>query len=586
MIALAKLRDIGESLIARASIRWLALLLVSAAVIATAANSYREIDKELTEMTLSRRETIAQIAAIMLAEKFGRVMDVAVSLATRVRFSELVTQGQWTEAVKIMKNVPQDFPHVERLFLTDAKGILKADVPALSGVRGTNFSFREWYRGVSWDWRPYVSPVYMRTAAPRINVFAVAVPIRNATGGVVGILVLQIRVQSLLEWINTIDTGRKGFVYLIDSKGQMAFHSRDRDRSGITDLSGTPVAKKLLRGEHGVETGLDPVENEESIVAYAPVPGYGWGVVSQQPLRASLAFATKEAQLRRLLTGYGFILVLCVTAIFMVSRIAGERKRAEDGRRMKAKLERRVAERTHQLDAANKELEAFSYSVSHDLRAPLRSIDGFGQALLEDCADRLDDQGRQYLQRIRNATQRMGVLIDDLLMLSRVTRAEMRRETMDLTQVAQSAIIGLEIIEPNRKVECQVQTGMVADGDPRLIRIVLENLLGNAWKFTQRTDLARIEVGSHTDDTGAPVYYVHDNGAGFDMTYADKLFGAFQRLHAASEFPGTGIGLATVQRIIHRHGGRVWAKGETGKGASFYFTLGSFTRSTPQENPA
>jgi light-regulated signal transduction histidine kinase (bacteriophytochrome) len=157
---------------------------------------------------------------------------------------------------------------------------------------------------------------------------------------------------------------------------------------------------------------------------------------------------------------------------------------------------------------------------------------------------------------------------------------------MDLTQTVRSVIAGLEIVEPGRRVECRVQEHMALDGDPRLMRIVLENLLGNAWKFTQRADPARVEVGSALDAAGTPVYFVRDNGVGFDMNYADKLFGAFQRLHAASDFPGTGIGLATVQRIIHRHGGRVWAEGETGKGASFYFTLGPSTRPAPEEHPA
>jgi light-regulated signal transduction histidine kinase (bacteriophytochrome) len=232
-------------------------------------------------------------------------------------------------------------------------------------------------------------------------------------------------------------------------------------------------------------------------------------------------------------------------------------------------LERRVVE----LAAVNRELESFSYSVSHDLRAPLRSIDGFSQALLDEYGDALSGPGQDYLRRVRAATQRMGELIDDLLNLARVTRREMRREPVDLSALAQTTLAQLQKLEPERTVELSVRPGLVAWGDPHLLRLVLENLLGNAWKFTSRQPAARIEFGMERRDGSTVVYYVRDNGVGFDMAYSEKLFGAFQRLHAMTEFPGTGIGLATVQRIITRHGGRVWSEAAVGKGATFYFTL-------------
>ncbi len=246
-----------------------------------------------------------------------------------------------------------------------------------------------------------------------------------------------------------------------------------------------------------------------------------------------------------------------------------ERKQAEDAIR---KLNENLQAKSVQLEAANKELEAFSYSVSHDLRAPLRHIDGFGQILLEDYAGMLDDEGRRYLHRVREASQQMAQLIDDLLNLSRVTRAEMHRETVDLSRTAEMVAAALRKIDPEKAAEFVIEKGLTAVGDERLLRVALDNLLGNAWKYTGKRPQARIEFG-RTNHDGRSAYFVRDNGAGFDMAYAHKLFGAFQRLHSMSEFPGTGIGLATVQRIIHRHGGQVWADGTVDKGATFYFTL-------------
>ena len=236
-------------------------------------------------------------------------------------------------------------------------------------------------------------------------------------------------------------------------------------------------------------------------------------------------------------------------------------------------LARLRREWARELESANSELEAFSYSVSHDLRAPLRSIDGFGKALLDDYADRLDEQGLRYLDRVRNATRRMGRLIDDLLKLSRITRAPLGRERVDLSAMARRVLGELAAREPERSVDVAVSDGLVIQADPRLLAVMLENLLQNAWKFTGRQASARIEVG-HQVREDEEVFFVRDNGAGFEMEYAGKLFAPFQRLHSEEEFEGTGIGLATVQRIVSRHGGRVWAQGAVGQGATFFFALG------------
>ena len=267
----------------------------------------------------------------------------------------------------------------------------------------------------------------------------------------------------------------------------------------------------------------------------------------------------------------------------MLGRIEDQKNELQ---RYAAELEQRVEERTHELQerneslrrnaaellAANTELDAFAYSVSHDLRAPLRSIDGFSQILLEDYAGKLDEAGQESLHRVRAASQRMGTLIDDLLKLARVTRAEIRTEDVDLSGIAHDIVADLQRTTPERQVEFAIASGLRARGDARLLRVALDNLLRNSWKYTAKQPQPRVQFAS-VEANGGRAFMVRDNGAGFDMKYADKLFGVFQRLHSAADFEGTGIGLATVRRIITRHGGRIWAEGAVDQGATFYFTL-------------
>jgi len=276
-----------------------------------------------------------------------------------------------------------------------------------------------------------------------------------------------------------------------------------------------------------------------------------------------------------------------VTEFVRLTRQRSERERQTEELRTRAEsMEAEVFLRTEQvaeanrrfkdanaaLEASNRELESFSYSVSHDLRAPLRSVSGFVQMVLEDAGGRLDEESRARLRRAQAAAVRMGQLIDDLLALSRVSRGEVVRAPVDLAALAREVADALRAGSPDRPVACTVRDCPPATGDARLLRIAVENLLGNAWKFTSRTERPVVEFGSAEVD-GRTAYFVRDNGAGFDPAYAGKLFGAFQRLHAASDFPGSGIGLATVHRIVLRHGGRAWAEGAPGRGATFWFTL-------------
>ncbi|MBS1189866.1 MAG: histidine kinase [Rhodocyclaceae bacterium] len=313
------------------------------------------------------------------------------------------------------------------------------------------------------------------------------------------------------------------------------------------DLYSSELADVYVRNDRRVLEAGKPLQMEETLPAFDGMRTY-----------LAVKFPLRDVN--------GQVYALCGIATDIT-----ERKRAEEAIR---DLNRDLAARGEQLEALNQELEAFSYSVSHDLRAPLRGLNGMTQILMEQYADRLDDTGRTYLEQIRKSSQRLSQLVDALLSLSLVSRGEMRREDVDLSEMVGKIADDLRAGQPERQVEFVIQAGVHAHGDPRLLRVVLDNLVGNAWKYSVKRPVGRIEFGTVPLEDGGQAYFVRDNGVGFDMQYADRLFKAFQRFHSPNEYPGSGIGLATVQRIVRRHGGRIWGEGAVDQGATFYFTLG------------
>ena len=416
------------------------------------------------------------------------------------------------------------------------------------------------------------------------------------------------------EIINDITSNREGMgnsgeiVIGLKEEGTIQFINTLKYTPGATTTLKIPLndeaaepMRLALEGKYGTIIGHD-YRDINVIAAYRYIPSIGWGLVAKMDKAEAFGPLTVLRNIAIVLGGVSSIAVILVGISFSIStsrpinRLTAAAKKISNGNydysveidrhdeigalavsfnNMTSKLTHEINEHEKaeaRLTGLNKELEAFCYSVSHDLRAPLRGIEGFSRALEEDYADKFDLQGKDYLRRICTASHKMDNLITDLLDLSRITRSKMKHEKVDLSALVKSKALELQETEPERQVEFVIAEGDCTDGDTKLLKIAIDNLMDNAWKFTGKHSQARIEFGISLQD-GESVYFISDDGVGFDMTYADKLFGAFQRLHSITEFEGTGIGLATVNRIIQRHGGNIWAEGEIGQGAKFCFTL-------------
>ena len=467
-----------------------------------------------------------------------------------------------------------------------------------------NLGFSVWYKKLVSTGQTVVSDLQISIATQRPTVI-IATPVKGAKGQIIGIWAGALKLGELSQiGHGGLEAGiSKHYGYVTDSRGLIIAHQTNpKYVEEQTDFSSVPVVRAALAGQRGTAQLFNPIEHEEQLGAYVILPDPGWTIIYVVPTK--IAFAPMHDLAKNLiLIAAGVVVILGLISMGIVRKItqpleklkvgaerigAGDltqrievktgdelERLADEFNRMSVSLsEKEASLRQHavQLEAANKELEAFSYSVSHDLRAPLRAIDGFSRVLLEDYIDKLDDEGKRYLNIIGSNTKKMGQLIDDLLVFSHLGRQEIRTSGIDMGKLAKAVSEELKLAVPERKLKFTINTLIPAQGDQAMIRQVFTNLLSNAVKFTRPKDTATIEVGG-SEEKIENLYYVKDNGVGFDMQYVNKLFGVFQRLHSTTEFEGTGVGLAIVQRIIHRHGGRVWAEGKVGEGATFYFSL-------------
>jgi signal transduction histidine kinase len=467
-----------------------------------------------------------------------------------------------------------------------------------------DLSFFKWYKDLINTGKTVVSDLHISPATQKPTVM-IATPMYNATGHLIGIWAGALELEELSKiGHGELETGTPThYGYVTDSRGLIIAHQTNpKYVEEQTDFNLVEPVHRALSGQRGTVQFINPIEGQEELGAYMPLPGTGWAVVYVVP--TTIAFAPMNELARNIiLIAAGLAALLGFVSWIIVRQIVkplGQLttaaatigtgnftqrielrtddeigKLSEEFNRMAAALsdkETQLLSYTAQLENANKELEAFSYSVSHDLRAPLRAIDGFSRVLLEDYIDNLDEEGKRVLNVIRNNTQKMGQLIDDLLLFSRLGRQGISPSDIRMTELAKGVFEEIKPPANERNLQFNMKTLPLAQGDRSMMKQVFANLLSNAIKFTRPREMATIEIGG-TNDGAENIYYVKDNGVGFDMEYVNKLFGVFQRLHSAVEFEGTGVGLAIVQRIIHRHGGRVWAEGKVGEGATFYFSL-------------
>lgn len=486
--------------------------------------------------------------------------DVALSLADRVRFRKLIREGNWEQAIEILQNVPKIWSWVERVFLVDPSGVLRADTPALPGVRGKNFAFRDWYKQVSSGWRPYISNVYTRTAEPRHNVVAVAVPIRADGGEVLGILVLQVPLNTLMRLNPALESDDEGLIYVTDAKGRLAAHPDfDLDKQ-LVDFSTVPSVEHSLRGERGVLVSYNPVTKANVLVAYEPLSPYGWAVVFQEDPES--AFGPRTATVTAGLTLSGVILV---SALALAHGLV--------------LLTEKVHKKEKQLvlaQAESEQMEMFAFAATHDLQEPLHKVITLCDLLKHQTAEKRRDNQPEILQRVQESAHRLRAMMVQLRELARISSGGNEFEAVDLNHTVQAVLADLQprVLQTQARIDRDDLPTVAADRSQ--MQQLFLHLIDNALKFHQPDEPPDIKITCRPIKADGKRYWritVQDRGVGFDEKHRDRLFKPFQRLHTRQVYPGNGIGLAICSRIATRHGGSISVQSPPGEGCTVILTI-------------
>lgn len=651
-------------------------LLIVLPVAIIALSSYVSTKQNLNDLTFSRREAIAELAATLLQERLDSIRNLGVSLATRVQFRNLIAQKKWDAAATILTTVPRDFPFIERLFLTDISGTLTADVPRLPGSVGKNFSLRDWYIGISKNWEPYLSEVYKRAAPPQYNVVAYAVPIKADNGSPIAILVLQIKLDTLLHWIKDLKVGESGFAYVTDAKGHIAAHPHFDPQGEIINYALVPAVQKALRGEEGVEILFNYIENEERISAYQPIPGYNWVVVATEP--TSAAFALRNQSLNNILTFYGSMLAVAIllgwallklmnvilkyreqekallesvgdgliaadpafkilvinpaakvmlgwasadldTTVPLIEDEAGKivpedeqpfilalrtgRKVVtgladqkvyyyvrKDGTKFPVAITAtpvvlndktigvivvfRDITKEIELDLAKSE---FISLASHQLKTPSSALKWNIELLTDGSQGPLNENQKLILSDMHDISVQMIEVVESLLNVSRLELGTFIAEPVPISyrEVVKEVLLESKekISARNLKVEERYPEALpLIPADPGLAKIICENVISNAVKYTPHNGTISIAIENQPESRSILIT-VKDSGYGIPEKQQSLIFTKMFRGDNVRDIEGTGFGLYFVKSIVEFAGGKIWFKSKEGAGTTFYISL-------------